>query len=484
MISISILATLLAFAAANPLSRRTMAVYEKRDAIPAGFVHAGSLPASQEIALRIALHLTAAQLVEYVKPSEATLSAVTEWLNENEIVATPVSPAGDPLQITLPIKKTSDLLLTKFTAFNTSLAFLTPLRGSPGLPAINDKREACAEPSADTVPAFSTPACLQALYGIPTAKATSSATNILAQYANQADLTRFLDALRPDLNTAKFSLQNLDDGINDQALANAGIEANLDIEYTVGVAGGVPVTFISVGPSSNDDVSGFVDIGNFLLAETDDVRPKVLTTSYCFNEPELPVALSMQLAAVGTLSLFASGDGGVGGVQSATCDTFVPTAPSGCPFLTSVGGTTDAIAASLSGGGFNVASYLSSIGDQYSSLYNTTGRGYPDAAAQAESVELAWMGSFWLVDGTSCASPIFTSLIALVNDHLLAAGKPVLEVSSTIPVQRSWPGSFHGHHLRNNPGCNTDGFSAKAGWDPVTGLGTPNFDLLLTAVGL
>jgi hypothetical protein len=28
------------------------------------------------------------------------------------------------------------------------------------------------------------------------------------------------------------------------------------------------------------------------------------------------------------------------------------------------------------------------------------------------------------------------------------------------------------------------GFSARAGWDPITGLGTPNFALLKTAVGL
>ena len=26
-----------------------------------------------------------------------------------------------------------------------------------------------------------------------------------------------------------------------------------------------------------------------------------------------------------------------------------------------------------------------------------------------------------------------------------------------------------------NPGCGTQGFAAKPGWDPVTGLGTPNF---------
>ena len=30
-----------------------------------------------------------------------------------------------------------------------------------------------------------------------------------------------------------------------------------------------------------------------------------------------------------------------------------------------------------------------------------------------------------------------------------------------------------------NPGCGTVGFSAQPGWDPVTGVGTPNFPKLL-----
>jgi len=30
----------------------------------------------------------------------------------------------------------------------------------------------------------------------------------------------------------------------------------------------------------------------------------------------------------------------------------------------------------------------------------------------------------------------------------------------------------------NNPGCGSKGFTAVAGWDPVTGLGTPNFEKL------
>jgi tripeptidyl-peptidase-1 len=30
-----------------------------------------------------------------------------------------------------------------------------------------------------------------------------------------------------------------------------------------------------------------------------------------------------------------------------------------------------------------------------------------------------------------------------------------------------------------NPGCGTLGFNATKGWDPVTGLGTPRFPILL-----
>jgi tripeptidyl-peptidase I len=31
----------------------------------------------------------------------------------------------------------------------------------------------------------------------------------------------------------------------------------------------------------------------------------------------------------------------------------------------------------------------------------------------------------------------------------------------------------------SNPGCGTNGFAAVKGWDPVTGLGTPDFTKLL-----
>ncbi|KAJ7183697.1 family S53 protease [Mycena filopes] len=574
MISLSLLhlATLLALAAATPLSRQTMAVHESRAAVPSGFAHAGSAPLSKEITLRIALahtdikglqaktyavsdpsnalygqHLTTEEVVaEYVKPTADTLAAVTEWLKENDLVATSVSPAGDLLQISLPISKANDLLSAQFATFkhvatgkesirtlsysvpeslkadiqffHPTIAFIPPLNGVPRVTAVKPQKRA-AEAAPALCATVANASCLIELYNIPTALATSSANNNLAvaayrkQYANHDDLQRYLTALRPDLANATFALQTLDGGINDQTLSNSGIEADLDVEMTVGLAGGIPTTFVSVGEDNNDDVDGFVDIVNFFLAEADGVRPTVLTTSYGFNEEDMPASLAinicnayMQLGAVGTSVFFASGDGGVGGIgdgglgsnQTTTCTAFVPTAPSGCPFITSVGGTTGVpqVAAGLSSGGFSnyfdipfyqaadVASYISSIGTQYAGLYNTTGRGFPDISAQAKNVEIAWNGHFFLIEGTSASTPILASIFALLNDRLIAAGKPVLGFLNPFLYSDTGRAAFTDITSGTNPGCNTTGFSAKVGWDPITGLGIPDFNKLLTAVGL
>jgi tripeptidyl-peptidase-1 len=96
-----------------------------------------------------------------------------------------------------------------------------------------------------------TPACLQAQYGIPTTAATQK-TNAIGvsgydeQYANKKDLTSFLTKYRPDMSSATtFTLQTIDGGSNSQTLSQAGVEADLDIQYTVGIATGVPTYFIS-----------------------------------------------------------------------------------------------------------------------------------------------------------------------------------------------------------------------------------------------
>lgn len=86
-------------------------------------------------------------------------------------------------------------------------------------------------------------------------------------------------------------------------------------------------------------------------------------------------------------------------------------------------------------------------------------------------------GEFGLVYGTSASSPTFGSIITLINQARLSVGKS--SVGFLNPTLYANPGVLNDITQGDNPGCGTSGFSATTGWDPVTGLGTPNFPKLL-----
>ena len=166
--------------------------------------------------------------------------------------------------------------------------------------------------------------------------------------------------------------------------------------------------------------------------------------------------------------------------------------------MTSVGATqgiSPEKAVDFSSGGFSnyfdipdyqasaVSAYLSALGSTNAGKYNATGRGFPDIATQGVDFEIVVDGQLGGVDGTSCASPTLASIIALLNDRLIAAGRSPLGFLNPF-LYSTGASAFNDITSGSNPGCNTNGFPAKAGWDPVTGLGTPDFNKLLTAVGL
>lgn len=86
------------------------------------------------------------------------------------------------------------------------------------------------------------------------------------------------------------------------------------------------------------------------------------------------------------------------------------------------------------------------------------------------------MGSGTLTYGTSLSAPIWASLLTIINEDRLAAGQP--SVGFVNPVLYANPGAFFDITQGTNPGCGTQGFPASPGWDPSTGLGTPNFPRL------
>ena len=166
--------------------------------------------------------------------------------------------------------------------------------------------------------------------------------------------------------------------------------------------------------------------------------------------------------------------------------------------MTSVGATqgiNPETAADFSSGGFSnyfgipsyqadaVSGYLSQLGSTNSGRYNASGRGFPDIATQGVDFEIVVDGQLGGVDGTSCASPTLASIIALLNDRLIAAGQSPLGFLNPF-LYSTGASALNDITSGSNPGCNTNGFPARSGWDPVTGLGTPDFTKLLSAIGL
>ncbi|KAL7281195.1 hypothetical protein ACG7TL_004503 [Trametes sanguinea] len=541
---LTVLAACFALAQCTP-ARRAMRTLESRAAPPSGFVHSGPASSSTVLHLRMALvsndiagleealysvstpssprygqHLTKQEVEQLVAPKADSVAAVNSWLAEHSINATTLTPAGDWLSFSATVKQASALLDADFAVFTheeTGETFVRTL--SYGIPADLSghielvhptlsfsipRRSGSAFHAVQPVQPSPVKRSAAELYSIPTALAKSSSNHLgVIGYndnsANLDDLQLFLTNFRPDLNpSTTFTLDSVDGGTNPQDPSDSTGETNFDTQYTVGLASGVPVHFIQVGEESGHDA--WLDTVNYLLSQS--APPQVVTTSYAEPEDNVSQAYAtkicsmyMQLGARGTSMLFASGDSGVG---QGSCKQFVATFPNHCPYVTSVGATTGfapETGATLTTGGFStyfnvtqyqnqsVQAYLSKLGSEYSGLFNKFGRGFPDVSTQGVKVEYFWRGAEWLFTGTSVASPIFASIIALINDELITAGKSPLGFLNPW-LYSTAASAFTDITSGNNPGCGTNGFPAEVGWDPVTGLGTPNYAKLRTAAGL
>ncbi|KAJ7618976.1 peptidase S8/S53 domain-containing protein [Mycena polygramma] len=395
---------------------------------------------------------------------------------------------------------------TYFSTFHSmrSTSFIQPHTTS------DDSDSFAAEISPLAVPASCgttiTPACLRALYNTTAYVPKATATNkigicgYLEEFASDADLQKFLKSFRTDAVGASFKHVPVKGGLNNQS--DPGVEANLDIQYAMSLSFPTPNIYYSTGGSPP-----------FIMTTI----PQTFTTSYGDDEQTVPqdYATSVcnmfaQLGARGSSIMFASGDGGVGaGDCRANDDTnrtiFQPAFPASCPYVTAVGGTTEVnpeVAASFSGGGFSryfsrpsyqnasVCTFLADLGSKYAGLFEATGRGYPDVAAQGQGFQVVIGGRttqvilcssqpFFLilcstVGGTSASSPTFAGVIALLNDFRISGGKPALGFLNPLIYSTAKDG-FNDVVSGSNPGCGQDGFRATPGWDPVTGLGTPDF---------
>jgi tripeptidyl-peptidase-1 len=221
-----------------------------------------------------------------------------------------------------------------------------------------------------------------------------------------------------------------------------------------------------------------------------------------------------KLGVRGVSIIFASGDSGAGCQPRQTdakgCDcTFNPSFPATCPHLTSVGATMflhgnsgeeGAVEAFKSGGGFSVDfdlpeyqrdavnAYLNSgVSLPEPCSYNASGRATPDVSALGDvHFQVIEHGTDIPVGGTSASSPSFAAIITLINDLRLNAGKPTMGWLNPWIYQTaaSNPEAFFDVTVGDNEIADCcasgkqGGFECSKGWDPVTGVGSPNFEVL------
>lgn len=252
---------------------------------------------------------------------------------------------------------------------------------------------------------------------------------------------------------------------------------------------------------------------------------KVISTSYGYNEHDLTPFYQrrqcneyMKLGLLGVSVLYSSGDYGVAGNGGQCIDgagedapyndgasgRFNPSFPGTCPYVTAVGATQVIPGVNImttptqpeeacesviySGGGFSnvfpLPSYQSSAVKSYfqnhlpsytSTQYNNSQqtRGFPDISANGANYVVTVDGGFSLVFGTSASSPTLGSILTLINEARFNIGKGSLGFIN--PVAYAHPEIFNDITQGGNQGCGTPGFTSVSGWDPVTGLGTPNF---------
>lgn len=119
------------------------------------------------------------------------------------------------------------------------------------------------------------------------------------------------------------------------------------------------------------------------------------------------------------------------------------------------------------------------------SMFPRGGRGTPDVAALGEGYQVLVTGQQQSMDGTSASTPTFAAMVSLLNEARLAKGM------SSMGYLNPW--LYQNEHMFNDVEEGTNdilggtiggvmyGYNCTKGWDPVTGLGTPDFHRMLDA---
>ncbi|WP_224281228.1 protease pro-enzyme activation domain-containing protein [Streptomyces sp. LS1784] len=296
------------------------------------------------------------------------------------------------------------------------------------------------------------------------------------------------------LSGPAVSTVSVDGASYDSAPGQGQGEVELDSEI---VRGAAPKATQLVYEAPNSD-QGEIDMANKIVTDN---RVSVVSISWGSCEPDT-TASSMtavdnafkQAAAQGISIFSASGDDGSRDCTRSTSGSTVKAVdfPASSPHQTGVGGTNLKVSSSntyssesawsTAGGG--VSTVFAKPSWQTGTGVSGTMRTVPDVSSNADPASgfaIYTAGAWQVYGGTSAAAPLWSGYAAQFNQKAKAAGQPVLGEASprlySVASSSSYGSTFHDV----TTGANQD-FSAKAGYDQVTGWGSPVADALTTAL--
>jgi kumamolisin len=285
-------------------------------------------------------------------------------------------------------------------------------------------------------------------------------------------------------------------------------EVALDIEVAGALAPGAQIA-VYFAPNTT---AGFIDAVNAALS--DEVRkPSVISISWGLSEDLAPkqflTGMSQAFAdaaALGVTICCAAGDNGSADMDMQSWDRKAHVDfPASIPYALGCGGTkligsgskissevvwNEGVNGGATGGGvsnqFARPSYQSKA-KVPKSPKGKIGRGVPDVAGDADpqtGYQVIVGGQSYVYGGTSAVAPLWAGLLALINQRLASKGGKPVGFLNTI-LYSSLGSAFNDITSGNNDinGKLRGLYQAGKGWDPCTGLGTPNGVKLLKALG-
>ncbi|HLH54423.1 MAG TPA: protease pro-enzyme activation domain-containing protein [Verrucomicrobiae bacterium] len=291
------------------------------------------------------------------------------------------------------------------------------------------------------------------------------------------------------------------DGVPTTGSKSGNSEVSLDIEMAIAMAPGLSkIMVFEGGPNGYQN-----DILSSMAAHSE---AKQLSCSWGWGGGPSATTdnIFKQMAAQGQSFFSASGDSDAFPAGAAD-DPNQSNAPSDCPYITVVGGTT--LTTTGTGGGWssetvwNRGGGVGSSGG-ISSHYalptwqaginmsaaggSTSYRNTPDVACVAENIHVVYgNGSSGMFGGTSCAAPLWGALAALINQQAASLNRaPVGFINPAIynaAKGAAYAQYFHDVTTGNNFWSGSpNSFNAVAGYDLCTGLGTPAGGALIDAL--